>query len=85
MMKVVFRKWKDGEIIALFPYEPWNHYGHMTTSYMHIGQHGAADYAGVISQTSIPCEHEYQKLLNELRSIGYNDLQILKRAKPKFR
>lgn len=85
MTKVVFRKWNNGQIIALFPYEPWSRHGYMTTSYMHTGQHGAADYAGVISKTTLPCEHEYQELLNELRSIGYSDLQILKRAKPKFR
>ena len=85
MTAVVFRKWKSGQIIALFPYEPWSNYGYMTTSYMHIGQHGAADYSGVIAITTQPHEHEYQELLDELRSIGYNDLRILKRAKPKFR
>ena len=81
---VVFRKWNDGQIIALFPYEPWSHNNYMTTSYMHIGQHGSADYTGVISQTTLANKYEYKELLSELRLIGYNDLHILKKAKPKF-
>lgn len=85
MTKVVFRKWKNGNIIALFPYQPWSRQGYMTTSYMHVGQHGAADYTGVISRTTPAREDEYRDLLSELRSIGYTDLHVLKRAKPKFK
>ena len=84
MTKVVFRKWKNGDIIALFPDEPWNRNGHMTTSYMHIGQHGAADYAGVIAETSPAQENEYRNLLNELKTTGYTYLRIVQRARPKF-
>ena len=41
--KVIFRKLKDGDIIALFPELPgdMNPY-HTCESYMHVGQHGAA-------------------------------------------
>ena len=84
MTKVVFRKWKNGDIIALFPDEPWNRNDHMTTSYMHIGQHGAADYAGVIAETSPAQENEYRNLLDELKTTGYTDLRIVQRARPKF-
>lgn len=84
MTKVVFRKWKNGDIIALFPDEPWNRNGYMTTSYMHIGQHGAADYAGVIAETSPAQENEYRDLLHELKTTGYTDLCIVQRARPKF-
>lgn len=84
MTKVVFRKWKNGDIIALFPDEPWSQSSYMTTSYMHVGQHGAADYAGVIADTSPAQEDEYKDLLNELKTIGYTDLRIVQRARPKF-
>lgn len=79
-MRVVFRKWKNGDIIALFPDEPWSHSGYMTTSYMHLGQHGAADYAGVIAETSPAQENEYRDLLDELKTIGYINLHIVQRA-----
>lgn len=45
MTKVVFRKWKGGEVIALFPDVPWNRHDSATTSYMHVGQHGAVDFS----------------------------------------
>lgn len=51
---------------------------------MHIGQHGAADYAGVIADTSPAQENEYKDLLNELKAIGYTDLRVVQRARPKF-
>lgn len=84
MTKVVFRRWKDGDIIALFPDEPWRRCDYSTTSYMHVGQHGAADYAGVIAATRTAREDEYHDLLAELRAIGYTDLRVVKRARPKF-
>ena len=40
---VVFRKFKDGRIIALLPHEVCTHKGDIT-SYMHVGQHSSADY-----------------------------------------
>lgn len=84
MTKVVFRKWKDGDIIALFPDEPWSRSDYSTTSYMHVGQHGAADYVGVIADTRPAREKEYHDLLAELKTIGYTDLRVVKRARPKF-
>lgn len=84
MTKVVFRKWKEGDVIALFPDEPWNRHDYTTTSYMHVGQHGAADYTGVITVTRPARENEYQNLLAEHKTIGYNDLHIMQRARPKF-
>ena len=67
---VVFRKWKDTkDIIALFPeqYEG----GGLVNSYMHIGQHGSADYLSVITRTKPAKEWEYEDLFNELISMGY--------------
>lgn len=83
MTKVVFRKWKNGDIIALFPDDVDPHDG-TVTSYMHIEQHGATDYAGVIADTSLAQEDEYKDLLNELKAIGYTDLRVVQRARPKF-
>ena len=82
--RVVFRRFKEGDVIALFPCMPWNAHGNSITSYMHAGQHAAADYAGVIAGTSPATGEEYRELLAELKSVGYDNLHILKRAKPKF-
>lgn len=84
MTKVVFRKWRDGDIIALFPDEPWSRNDYSTTSYMHVGQHGAADYVGVIASTRPAREKEYRDLLAELKAIGYTELHVVQRARPKF-
>lgn len=47
---------------------------------MHAGQHGAADYKGIISGTLPATEKEYRSLLAELKSIGYSNLYVLERA-----
>lgn len=78
-MKVVFRKFKsDGEIIALFPQTLYSRY---VTSYMHIGQHGDADYHWCIRISKPATPEEYKPLLNELKSIGYDNLRIVKKSK----
>ena len=83
MTKVIFRKFADGEIIALLPEEVWC--GYLVTSYMHMGQHSEVDYYHIISVTKPATEQEYAPLLRELQKIGYNDLKIYKRkpSKPK--
>lgn len=76
MTKVVFRKFKDGEVIAVFPEVSYN-YVHIM-SYQHVGQHG--DCVPWISSFTKPATpDEYADLLAELKSIGYDDLQICKR------
>ena len=68
---VIFRKFPDGGIIALFPYLPaecldsWP-----CQSYMHIGQHGAAD-PRIVYDTRPARPSEYGALKAELRQIGY--------------
>ena len=47
-------------------------------SYMHVGQHGGADYKGVVQSTKLATESEYSDLKAELESIGY-DLKIVKK------
>lgn len=75
--KVVFRKFKgDGEIIALFPEIDEGNY--KCSSYMHVGQHGGADYIKVVADTHPARPEEYQDLKQELESMGYN-LQVMRR------
>ena len=77
---VVFRKWRDGfGVISLFPEIPTDLYGYYCESYEHVGQHGGADYFGVIMNTRPANEEEYADLAEELRIIGY-DLRPIKRA-----
>ena len=83
--QVVFRKFTSGiakgEIIALFPNEPWadpkdTHY---VASYMHVGQHSGAIYTHVIGMSKAATEKEYKPLYDELVRIGYDNLEIRKR------
>ena len=77
--RVIFRKYPDGEIIALFPDEKWDAGFRLCASYMHFGGHSGADYNGVIHDTKPATVSEYEPLLNELFSMGYNYLEIAKR------
>jgi len=76
---VVFRKWKSGDIIALMPEDPADNSGAFCNSYERVGQHGAADYYGVVARTRQATEAEYADLAAELRRIGYA-LDIRQRA-----
>lgn len=77
---VVFRKWKDnGQIIALFPELPSDLYGFYCDSYMHVGQHGGADYFGVVQHTTLATRKQSAALARELRRIGYR-LKSIRRA-----
>jgi len=80
---VVFRKYRDdGTIIALFPEIAADLDGHCQ-SYAHVGQHGAADYYGVINNTRLATPKEYKALARELTNIGY-ELRPIKRAMHRF-
>jgi hypothetical protein len=72
---VLFRRYRDGDVIALFPDIPFDDAGHVS-SYSHIGQHSAANYEGVITDTLPAREHEYRHLLKELKKVGYKNLEI---------
>jgi hypothetical protein len=79
---VIFRRWrdKDGGVIALFPANPADFVGMMCASYEHVGQHGAADYAGVMRQTRPAAETDpdVAALKAELEGLGYS-LAVCKR------
>ena len=68
---VIFRRFRDGDVIALFPYLPaecldaWP-----CQSYMHIGQHGAAD-PRIVHDTRPARPREYAGLKSELEQRGY--------------
>ena len=65
-LKVVFRKERCGEIVAVFPIIG-NHRGHLRI-YAHFGQHGAGSLEWY--RTTKPASpEEYKSLLSELRGI----------------
>ena len=70
---VVFRYW-HWQVIALFPeLIEDKHNPRIIDSYMHIGQHRAADYAGIMQFSRAATPEEYQSLKDELESgFGYN-------------
>lgn len=80
MTKVIFRKFRNGEVIALFPQEPATIDGWECMSYMHVGQHGSADPM-IVYDTKPAMPWEYADLYNELKDIGYNDLAVCNRFK----
>lgn len=71
---VIFRKFKEGDVIALFPADIVDVSGNCN-SYMHVGQHGGADYNGLLSTTELASPPEYKALKKELESLGY-DLDV---------
>jgi hypothetical protein len=81
---VMFRKFRDGEIIALFPYLPAE-VGEpgKCTSFVHMGQHGAAHPAYVIGTTKPANPGEYAALRRELESAPYHyRLRVIFRTPP---
>ena len=68
-VKVIFRKDKEGNIIAFLPELRVNH-GNIA-SYMHIGQHSEASYQ-FYAETKKADKSEYNSLLGELKRI-YDD------------
>lgn len=67
--RVVFRKFDDGEVIALFPEMEWDNQG-LITSYLHNGQHGGASRT-LTRDTSLASLEEYADLKKELEGQGY--------------
>ena len=77
---VVFRRWRDcGSLIALFPEISTDLYGRYCEAYEHVGQHGGADFHGVIQATVPVRTEDTADLAEELTRIGYN-LRPIRRA-----
>lgn len=79
VVNVIFRKWNNGEIIALFPKIKATNSGPYCVSYEHVGQHGSADCRGVVARTKAATPREYADLAAELRRIGYQ-LKVVSRC-----
>jgi hypothetical protein len=77
---VIFRKWRDtGDVIALFPAVPSDAQGLLCEAFEQVGQHGGADYHGVVAATRPVTAEEAVPLAGELARIGYR-LQPIQRA-----
>jgi len=72
---VIFRKFPEGDIIALFPDMIENKDKRYINSYMHIGQHSAASVE-LITELDIPTKKEITDLRNELHEIGYHPISL---------
>src|SRR5271166_4268457 len=84
LTKVIFRQYSDGDIIALFPEIPASESRGDCLSYMHLGQHGTANYNLVIDQTHTASEEQSMSLIIELNKIGY-ELKIYQKQTPEMR
>lgn len=81
---VVFRKYPDGEIVALFPDIPADPHGRYVLGFQHIGQHGGADYDYVVSQTVPATDAEAADLKAELEGPQYGYvLKVCKKRPPR--
>lgn len=78
---VIFRKMDDGDIIALFPEVIADMSLSHCQSYMHIGQHGAAD-VGLFYDTEKATPKEYAKLKKELEEVVGYDLKVRHKMLP---
>lgn len=75
--QVIFRKFPEGDVIALFPNEKQGWHGSTSyiMSYMRTGQHGDAS-PELITDMKKATKKEYTALKKELESIGYK-LEVL--------
>lgn len=70
-INVAFRKFEDGEIIAVFIDNKYKkESGGYYLSYMHIGQHGNCE-PGLVDELETANKTEYTPLKKELESLGY--------------
>lgn len=74
---VIFRKYKDGTIIALFPYLITNSY--YVTSYCQNEGHSSADYNHIIRTTKLATFDEYKALYKTLTDVVGYDLIVKKK------
>ncbi len=75
-LKVVFRKFQDGEVIAMFPTVAFKR-TYTILSYMSVGQHADCD-PNIIHITKLATKEEYEPLLKELQSLqGYEDYELV--------
>jgi hypothetical protein len=76
--EMIFRTYKDGEVVALMPYECYDRSGHCMMAAM--SGHGGADYLGVMKKTKPSTEEELQPLKTVLK--GMYNIKTITRANP---
>ena len=84
MDKTIYRAFKDGDVIALFPQIAGNIGGWTCQSYMHVGQHGSAS-PDIVNITRLAKPEEYAELHDELEQIGYNPVPAKKFTQKDFK
>lgn len=67
---------EEGEICAVFVNEFWDRFKTKLTSYMHIGQHAGCS-PDILKNWPLATEQEYRSLLEELNTIGYENIKII--------
>lgn len=82
MFKVKDAYWQR-DCIALFPTICDDYTGKLCSSYVHLGQHGAADPRLVMQITRPATKAEYKELAKELRGLGYR-YKIYHRNQPQW-
>lgn len=69
---VLFRKWPDGDIDAVFPGLPGTDKPGSVAVYAHVGQHSSGDYQLIMRKTTAALPSEYEALQKELESAPYH-------------
>lgn len=77
--RVIYRKYAEGDIVAVFPDEPGTTDPSTCLTYQSIGQHCSAGAALVMAHTKPAAPDEYWRLELELVNQGYTDLHTVKR------
>lgn len=80
---VIFRKEKDGNVIAVFPYVIYDNIGNVSC-YSHIGQHSSMTWEYFFITKPCRNKHDFIDLYDELVSLGYNLNVIQKRHIKKY-
>ena len=84
ILPVIFRKFKDGDVIAFFPTEVDSFSQFECMSYMFIGQHSIAR-TELITELKKCTVEEYTPLLNEIKGIyDEHELEIVDRSHRKY-
>lgn len=77
--RVIFRKYREGDIVAVFCDSPGTNNPATVMTYQTIGQHGSAGAALIMAHTVPASPDEYRELAGELSRVGYGGFDIRRR------
>jgi len=77
--KIIFRKFKNGEIIALFPEVPGTNNIRTCMNYMHVGQHGSGECSVIGTKPTKP--EDYASLQKELEWMLLHTIELQRKLK----